>query len=226
MELFGSGHRKLESMQQLLVKFCHFVLILLGCWGLIVWRADPTVAQGARVWLDPATLDLNPGDVGTLDIRVENVVQMAGAEVHLAFDPALLEVVDADPSTEGAQIAHGDFLSPDFVVQNIATPDTGSVDYAIACIPVDKAVSGSGVLARVTLRALGGGETLIEIRSALLADMQEQPIAVETDGSVVLISRPGPSLTVWALVGLVAAVVAAGFAVVVWSTVKARQLAP
>ena len=143
-------------------------------------------------------------------------------EVHLAFDPALLEVVDAETLTEGAQIAHGDFLSPDFVVQNVANPDTGSVDYAIACIPLDKAVSGSGVLSRVTFRALEGGETLVEIRSALLADMWNQSIAVETDGSVVVISRPGPSLAVWVLVGLVAAAVAAGCVAVVWSTIKAR----
>jgi len=209
-------------MQQLPMKPCRFALILLGCCGFILWSAGSTAAQGVKVWLDPATLNLAPGDVGTLDIRVENVIQLAGAEVHLAFDPALLEVVDADPETEGAQIAHGDFLSPDFVAQNIADPATGTVNYAIACMPLDKVVSGSGVLARVTFRALGGGETLIAIRSALLADMQGQRIAVETGEGVVVIGRPGPSPAIWALIGLVAAAVAAGFIVVVWNAVKAR----
>lgn len=198
-----------------------FLLILLGCWGFIM-SVPPTAAQGARVWLDPATLELSPGNEGAFDIRVEDVTQLAGAEVHLAFDPALLEVVDADPSTEGLQIAHGDFLSPDFVAQNISDPATGTVDYAIACIPLDKAVSGSGVLARITFRALDGGQTLIETRSVLLADKQKQPIAVDTDESVVVISRPGRSLAVWVLIGLVAAAVAAGFIAVVWSTVRAR----
>jgi len=201
------------------------VLILLGCWGLIVvWGTGPAVAQGTRVWLDPATLELSPGDTGTLDIWVEDVAQLAGVEVHLTFDPVLLEVVDADPSMEGAQISHGDFLSPDYVVQNVADPATGTIDYAIACMPVDKAVSGSGVLAHVAFSTLAEGETQVTIRSVLLGDVQGQPIAVviESDSSVVVIRRLGPSLTVWVLIGLVAAAVVAGSIVVVWRTVKAR----
>jgi hypothetical protein len=174
------------------------------------------------MWLDPATLDLAPGDVETLDVRVEHVSELAGAEVSLTFDPALLEVVDADPSAEGAQIAHGDFLSPDFVVQNTADSTGGTVHYAIACMPLDEAVSGGGVLAHVTFRALAEGETLVNIRSALLADRHRQPIAVETDSSVVVIARPGPSPGVWTLIGLVAVAVAAGSIAVVWNAVRER----
>lgn len=192
--------------------------ILLVCWWLAAWIAGPVAAQGTRIWLDPETLPLAPGDVGTLDIHVENVAQLAGAEVHLTFDPALLEVVDADPAMEGTQITHGNFLSPDFVVQNTAYI-TGTIDYAIACMPLDKAVSGNGVLASITFRALAEGETEVAIRSVILSDTQGQPIAVET-GSSEVVSHSGPSLGVWALIGLVA--VAAGFAAVVWRTVKAR----
>ena len=209
-------------MQQLSLKLRYWAQILLGCCGLVAWPLGSAAAQGAQLWLDPATLDLAPGDVGTLALRVENVTHLAGAEVNLTFDPALLEVVDADPSTEGAQIAHGDFLSPDFVVQNTTDPAIGTVDYAIACMPLDKAVSGSGELARITFRALAEGETLVTIRSALLADMQRQPIAVETGSSVVVVTRSGPSPGVWALIGLVAAAVAAGSIAVVWNAVRER----
>jgi hypothetical protein len=167
-------------------------------------------------------LELAPGDEGTLDVRVEDVAQMAGAELHLTFDPAVLEVVDADSLMEGVQIAHGDFLSPDFVVQNIAEPGTGGVDYAIACMPLDKAVSGSGVLARVTFRALAKGEIQVAVRSALLADVQERPIPVETGSSVVVVSRLNPPLAVWIPIGLIAVAVVAGFVVVVRNAVKAR----
>lgn len=209
-------------MQQLSLKLHRPILILVGCLGLVAWIGRLESVQGARIWLDPPTLDLAPGDVGTLEIRVENVVQLAGAEVHLTFDPVLLEVVDADPSTKGVQIAHGGFLSPDFVAQNAADPDNGTVDYAIACMQLDKAVSGSGVLARITFRALAEGETLITISGALLADTQGQPIAVETDSSVAVISRPGPSPGVWALIGLVAAAVAAGSIAVALNAIKER----
>ncbi len=209
-------------MRGLTLRLRYWAPILLGCWGLVAGPLGSTAAQGARIWLDPATLNLAPGEGGTLAIRVEHVTDLAGAEVNLTFDPALLEVVDADPSAEGAQIAHGDFLSPDFVVQNAADPAIGTVDYAIACMPLDKAVSGSGVLARISFRGLAEGETLVTIRSALLADMHRQPIAVETGSSVVVVTRSGPSPRVWALIGLVAAAVAAGSIAVVWNAVRER----
>jgi len=205
------------------MKLRRLALTFICCWGLVLWAVDSVVAQGARIWLDPATLDLSPGSEGALDIRVESEVQLAGVEVHLKFDPALLEVVDVDTSAAGTQIAHGDFLSPDFVVRNTVDPANGAVDYAIACIPPDKGASGSGVLARVTFRALAEGESLVPVSGALLADVESQPVTVQTGSGVVVISRPGTSSTVWVLIGLVAVAVATGFVAVFWSTVKARQ---
>lgn len=209
-------------MQQLSLRFRACASILLGCWALAVWGAGPVAASGGRVWLDPATLELAPGDVGTLDIRVENVTRLAGAEVHLTFDAALLEVVDADPSTEGTQITHGEFLSPDFVVRNEADPSHGTVDYAIACMDLDRAASGGGVLAHITFRALAEGESRVTISGALLADAQGRPIAVETDSSVVAAKRSGPSIEVRVLIGLVAAAVAAGSLTLIWNAVRER----
>jgi len=198
-------------------------MVLFVCLGIVVWVAGAGVAQeGTIISFSPETLDLATGDTGTLEIRVENVAQLAGAEVHLTFDPALLEIVDADPETEGAQIAHGDFLSPDFVVQNIADPSAGVIDYAITCMPLDKAVSGSGVLARITFHTLTEGETEVAIRSVLLGDTQSQSIAVETKPGAIVVSHSGPSLGVWAVIGLVAVAVAAGFIVVVWRAIEAR----
>ncbi len=205
------------------MKPLRLALILVCCWGLALWAGGSVIAQEARIWIDPATLDLAPGSEGTLDIRVESAVPLAGAEVHLKFDPVLLEVVDAEPSAAGTQIAHGNFLSPDFVALNAVNSVDGTVDYAIACIPPDKGSSGSGVLAHVTFRALAKGESLVPVSGVLLADVEGQPIAVETESSVVVIGRPGPSSTVWILIGFVAAAVAAGFVAVFWSTFKARQ---
>ena len=201
---------------------CVAMTLLFCFWGLVAWTTGSVVAQVARVRLAPETLTLTPGDVGTVEIHVEDVVQLAGAEVHLTFDSTLLEVVDADPETEGAQIAHGDFLSPDFVVQNIADPAAGTIDYAIVCMPLDKAVSGNGVLARLTFRALAEGETLVDISSAILGDVQNQSIPLKVASSIVVINRPGPSMGVWGLIGLAAVAVAAGLVAVVWRAVKAR----
>ncbi len=211
-------------MQQLFTRIRRWALMLFGCWGLVLWGVSSATAQGTLVWLDPATLDLAPGDVGTLDVRVENVAHLAGAEVHLAFDPVLLEAVDADPSAAGTQIAHGDLLSPDFIAQNDADQRVGTVDYAIACLPADQEVSGSGVLAHITVRALAEGETLVSLNGVLLADSDGQPISVETESGVVVVRRPGPSPVVLILIGLVAIAVAAGFVAVIWSSIRMRHL--
>ncbi|RLC97835.1 MAG: hypothetical protein DRI77_06410 [Chloroflexi bacterium] len=195
--------------------------ILLICLGIVVWITGAAAAQGgAKILLTPETLALAPGDSGTLEIRVENVAQLAGAEVHLTFDPILLEIVDADTEVEGIQIAHGHFLSPDFVVQNIADPSAGTIDYAIVCMPVDKAADGSGVLARATFNTLIEGETEVRIRSTILSDMQGQSITVETGPGAVVTSHSSPSLGVWVMIGLVTVAVAAGFVVVVWRAVR------
>jgi len=200
-----------------------FITVLLICLGIATWVAGTVAAQeGTLISLSPETLSLSPGDTGTLKIRVENIAQLAGAELHLTFNAALLEIVDADPEIEGVQIAHGDFLSPDFVVQNIADPAAGTIDYTITCMPLDKAASGSGVLARITFNTLAEGETEVKIRSTLLADVQGQSIPVETGPGVLVTSYSGSSLAVWAMIGLVAAAVAAGFIVVVWRAIKAR----
>jgi len=178
-------------------------------------------AQGGRLWVEPDTMALAPGDEGTVEIWVAGVSGLAGAEIHLTFDQQLLQVVDAEAEVEGVQIAHGGFLPADFVVQNSADQAKGTIDYAIACNPVSRAVSGSGVLARVTFQAAAEGETWVDIRSALLADAGAQPIAVETDPSVIVVRRPGPSPAVWTLIGMVAIAVTAGFCVVLWRTFKA-----
>ncbi|HHN93896.1 MAG TPA: hypothetical protein ENK17_03935 [Anaerolineae bacterium] len=209
-------------MQQLSLIQRRFLLPLLVL-GLVLTVLPRAAAQGPRLWLDPAVLELSPGDEGTVAIHVSNVTAMAGAEVHLTFDPVILEVLDADPGADGVQIAHGDFLSPDFVAQNTVDMSAGTVDYAIACMPADKAVSGDGVLARLSVRALSTGKTQLVVRSVILADKQGVPIDVETESGIVTVRRMGPTPMVWALIGLIAVAVAAGVIAVVWSSLKSHQ---
>jgi len=188
---------------------------------LIVWAAGSASAQGAQLWLDPSSLNLAPGDVKTVSIRVKNVTELAGAEVHLTYDPALLEVVDADAETDGVQIAHGDFLSPEFVVQNTADGTTGAVDYAIALMSLDNAASGDGVLARITFRGLSKGKTTIAVQGVLLADKDGQPIDVETESSQAVVGGSGFSI-VWVLIGLAGVIVLIGVALILRNTALSR----
>jgi hypothetical protein len=122
-------------------------------------------------------------DAVTVVIRIENATRLYGAEVHLAFDPARLEVQDADPDKEGGQIQAGDFPSPDFVVQNQADNTRGTLDYAVTQVAPREAVDGSGVLATVTVK--GKDTSSLTFVGAKLADPDGQEIPSQTvDGQV------------------------------------------
>ena len=138
--------------------------------------------EGAMVRLEPL-----PGQGGadaiTVAIRIENATRLYGVEVHLAFDPARLEVQDADPDTEGVQIQAGDFPSPDFVVQNKADNNKGTIDYAVTQLAPREAVDGSGVLATVTVK--GKGTSSLTFVGAKLANPDGQQIPSQTvDGQI------------------------------------------
>jgi len=130
-----------------------------------------------------------PGQEGAgaiaMAIHIENATRLYGAEVHLAFDPARLEVQDADPDTEGVQIQAGDFPSPDFVVQNQADNVKGTIDYAATQLAPREAVDGSGVLATVTIKGKDKGASSLTFVGAKLADPDGQEIPSQTvDGRV------------------------------------------
>ena len=75
-------------------------------------QSQPTLATGVFVYLAVSDTVLGVGD--TLEIRVEinRVENMMGAEVHGHLAPYYLELEDAEPDTEGVQMAHGAFPTP------------------------------------------------------------------------------------------------------------------
>lgn len=171
--------------------------------------------EGATVRLEPL-----PGQEGadavTVAIRIENATRLYGAEVHLAFDPARLEVQDADPDTEGVQIQAGDFPSPDFVVQNQADNTRGTIDYAATQLAPREAVDGNGVLATVTVKGKDKGTSSLTFVGAKLANPDGQEIPSQTvDGQVEIAAtavsggvNSGPMIGAGGVVVLVIVIVA------------------
>ncbi len=146
-------------------------VLLLAAVVLIGGRAA-AAPQTAIVRCDPATVAGPVGSTVNIDIYVENVVELYGADVRLGFDPAALQVVDADPTVEGIQIMPLDtFLSPDFVVRKGLgyAEDPDVIWYAVTQVNPSEAVSGSGPLARVTFTAQEAGSFTLPITYHKLA---------------------------------------------------------
>ena len=133
----------------------------------------------------PQTLKVKVGEETTIDLAVEKVSELYGAQLHIRFDPEVLEVVDADPAQEGIQIEPGTLPVPDFVVQNAADNQNGTIDYALTQLPPSEPGEGDGVVARVTFRAKKAAVSQIQFDQFLLADTKGGSIeAVPQHGQI------------------------------------------
>jgi hypothetical protein len=133
--------------------------------------APSAIAQAAgepRLWLSVESLNLAVGQEATVDVMVKDVPAIYGADVRLVFDPAMLQVSDADESQAGVQLEPGDFFDFEraFVLQHQVDNQSGSIDYALALLNPAPPVQGGGRLARITFRAQVDGQTTIHVAEA------------------------------------------------------------
>ena len=70
---------------------------------------------------DPLVTVVGIGGQVVVNIYIQDVQNLYGADIRLSFDPAVLEVQDANPAVSGVQIQPlSTFLKPDFVARNKA----------------------------------------------------------------------------------------------------------
>jgi len=189
-----------------IVRPCLAVSLLLA--SAVLSHAPSTVPRSyaggtTTVKVQPASLTLQPDQIAITDILVQDVTNLYGAEVHLSFNPAVVEVVDSSPGRLGVQIQPGNLLS-DFtylIVQNRADNAAGTIDYGQYQYAPAPPVDGSGVLARITWRARANGLSTIQFASTLLVKPDGQPIQATVSGGVIFVGivvepatpTPGPT---------------------------------
>ena len=102
--------------------------------------------------------NIHAGDTFTLDIRAENVVDFAGWQFDIAFNPAVLEAVEVN---------EGDFLKTDsgatFFQEGTIDNAAGKITGINATRFSEEGVSGTGVLLSVTFSAKTDGETRVTL---------------------------------------------------------------
>jgi hypothetical protein len=135
--------------------------------------------------LVPNSVQLDVNSTTVLELAVTQVSGLYGVEAHLRFDPQALEIVDADPTTEGVQLESGTFPAPDFVALNQADNEAGTIDYAVTQLSPREPREGSGVVARIQVRAKRPSTTQVEIAKFILTDTSAGIIdAVGENGQV------------------------------------------
>ena len=138
--------------------------VVAGLVGSLLLVGSAFAQGGTVVRVDPASAAIAQGQTVIVSVKIDNVSNMIGAEVHLSFSAAVLEVVDADASTSGTQITNGGMLSGNVPVQNTADNAAGTIDFAVSQLG-QPAVSGSGTLATISFRAKANGVSPIAFRS-------------------------------------------------------------
>ncbi|UCC77033.1 MAG: hypothetical protein JSW37_01350 [Anaerolineales bacterium] len=136
-------------------------------------------AQSTQLFVAPASSVVAPGQVFTVGIEVAAVENLFGVDLELAFSPTILEV---------QELSSGGFLDPVFEAHKILDNEAGRVRYVAALMGPVPSVSGSGVLARVTFRALEAGQSDLEFTTAVLADDLAQTIPVAPSGGIVTVT--------------------------------------
>jgi hypothetical protein len=148
---------------------------------------DPA-GPGALLWLDPAASEISIGTSDLVDLRLDDISNVYGVEVSLAYDPAFLEVV-------GGVVTPGTCPAPDFVVTN--TAGGGTIQYAVTQLSPTAPCNG-GVVSTIEFRCLPGTPpgtvTDVTITSSLISDTDGLSISHDEQNAAVTCVSTGFSV--------------------------------
>ena len=143
------------SLNWLATRICLVMIILIASLS-----GAPVLAQGAAtVRVDPSASSVQVNDTASIAIKVDNIANLTAFELHLSFDPAVLEVTG---------MTNGGFVAADFTAQNKFDNAAGTIDYAIAQMNRTPA-QGNGTLLNIVFRAKGAGSTTVTTRATQAA---------------------------------------------------------
>lgn len=162
-------------------KFFSFKIACLSVILLALFATAPlALAQnGTRLYLQPVE---SANGLLTVEVLAGNVTDLYGLELHLKYDPAVLEIQDSKADQEGVQIESGTLLpvNQGFVVANQVDQGHGTILYALTLLNPAPAVSGSGPVARIAFKVLQDVPSTISIEQATLVSVNLQTIPAET----------------------------------------------
>ena len=115
---------------------------------------------------------VHTGDTFTLNIRAENISNLAGWQFDIAFDPAALEAIE---------VTEGDFLKNDggttFFQGGSIDNAAGKIAQLSAARLSSQGVTGTGTLLQVTFKAKSVGETELALQNFEFAAITGQQIS-------------------------------------------------
>jgi len=162
-------------------------LLLSTVVGLLFVGSACTPATAVSV--SPYSQTVAPGQTFTVDILVNPVAEIAGAQFELFFDPSLVTAISV---TEGDLLNQGGcdtFFLPDFRPGTIDN-DAGTIT-GVACVittPGGK-VSSSGTLATIIFTAgTTAGSSILQLSNSMVGNSTGQAVSISVTGGRVTVS--------------------------------------
>lgn len=132
--------------------------------------------QGTAVKVDPATQTINVCTTNTsVTVAVQQVENMAAVQLELVYNPAVVQVIDANPGSDGVQITVDPVFSSGFVAQNEVDTVAGRVSFAATLLGSDK-IDGDTGLIQVDFEPVAAGSSSLTLENVILASTAGQPI--------------------------------------------------
>lgn len=150
----------------------------------------------ARLSVAPSYKEVSVGGTGTTEIRVADVSNLYGVQFHVSFDPNVLQVVDANPSTSGVQMGIGSLFSSKnhFVARNNVDNAAGVAEFVVTLVAPATPINGSGALAVITWQGRNGGQSPITLTLTGLAPAS-QPICHNIENGSIKVISSGPVIS-------------------------------
>jgi LysM repeat protein len=145
----------------------------------------PPPALPPSLYLEPSVLNLPLGGTATVNVWVDSAWHLNTLSLEMSFNPAYVQVEDADPAAQGVQIAPGRIPQPDQVLQNGVTGTDGHIIYQVSQ-SAGTGADGSGIVATITLRGIAEGGTPLRFESIAATDPNGNSLTIEplSDGLI------------------------------------------
>jgi hypothetical protein len=146
--------------------------------------ANAANAPAVRLWLTPGRLTVSPGDTFEVRVQADAGLAVSHLPLSLSFDPAVLRIESVDP---------GDFLGTPGESQVLSdTGRPGALVIGASRLGQRPGVKGSGVVARITFRALAAGRTDLGFEAKAL-DAGLRPVPVRSRAAIIQVNgEAGP----------------------------------
>lgn len=163
------------------------LLVLVGSLFSVAAQAS------AIVQIYPQTITIASGEKAQFSVEITNAENFYGFELHISYDPAKFQVVDADPSNAGIQLIPGDMyeVSQGFMVTNEADNQAGKAQIAFTLLAPAPPLAGDGTLVMVVVEAISGGRSAIGLEEVIIASPDGEALPfVAHDGEVIIEEAP------------------------------------